>query len=227
MKKLISTLLIIVCIINLVGCGIADNQSASSENDTFYPVECEVELHSKKQNKYLTGDCEKVPFGVKGEKELSHPEEVVLSWPSEEIADGKTEYTVSISKSEDMRKAQTYSTTENSLSVYNLEIATDYYWTVSYDGETSDVMYFTTSSAAPRNIYVDGITNVRDIGGWVTEDGTRTNQGLIYRCGRLNESKDNGCAVIITEDGKIEMLEGLGIKPKLICVRFTQEKPVV
>ena len=52
MKKLISALLIIVCIINLVGCGIADNQSASSENDTFYPVECEVELHSKKQNGY-------------------------------------------------------------------------------------------------------------------------------------------------------------------------------
>lgn len=215
MKKLISALLIIVCIINLVGCGIADNQSASPENYTFYPVECEVELHSKKQNKYLTGDCEKVPFGVKGEKELSHPEAVVFSWPSEENADGKTEYTVSISKSEDMKKAQTYSTTENSLSVYNLEIATDYYWTVSYDGETSDVKKFSTSSAAPRNIYVDGITNVRDIGGWVTEDGTRTNQGLIYRCGRLNESKDNGCAVIITEDGKKEMLDGLGIKTEI------------
>ncbi len=215
MRKAISVLLIVICIVNLVGCSIGNNQPALSETGGFYPVECVVDLHSEKQNKYLKGNCEKVPFGVKGEKELSYPEAVKFSWLKADNIDDKTEYTVSISKSEDMKNAQTYSTTENSLSVYNLEIATDYYWTVSSDKGTSDVKKFTTSSNAPRNIYVDGITNVRDIGGWVTEDGIRTNQGLLYRCGRLNESKDNGCTVIITDFGKKTMVEDLGIKTEI------------
>lgn len=64
-------------------------------------------------------------------------------------------------------------------------------------------------------LYVDGITNVREIGRWITENGTRTNQGLIYRCGRLNESADNGCSVIITESGKEVMLDDLNVKTEL------------
>ncbi len=215
MKKMLSFLLPVLLAFTLfTGC---DNKNVAENSDTLieavYPVDCLVSLHTEKQSKYLLKNAAKLPFGINGKKEQSYPEAVELSWMYGE--DEVTEFVVSISKNGDMTNSKTYTTVERKLSLYNLELATDYYWTVSVDGNTSETSKFTTNGDAPRFIFVDGITNVRDIGGWLTEDGTRTKQGIIYRCGRLNESADNGCSVIITEAGKKTMLEDLGIKTEL------------
>lgn len=149
-----------------------------------------------------------------GKKELSKPESVTLSWVynSDEPAE---KCIVSVSENENMLNPTVYEVTGDSLVLTNLKIATAYYWTVDADGANSAVYSFTTSADAPRNISVDGVANVRDLGGWKTESGTRTKQGLIYRCGRLNESSADIVNIEITEDGKNVMLGQLGIKSEI------------
>lgn len=221
MKKILSILLSIVLIaLTFTSCDIktAKKELLATNNDiitNLYPVDCEVSIHTDKQAKYLESDYDKLPLGVKGKKEQSHPEAVAFQW--EYVAENgeENEYVLTISENKDMSNPMTFTTKTESASVYNLKIATKYYWTVTSGEKTSMIYEFTTESVAPRNLYVEGVTNVRDIGGWVTENGTRTKQGLIYRCARLNESVDNGSGIIITENGKKVMLEDLGIKTEV------------
>ena len=130
---------------------------------------------------------------------------IELTWECSSKVKG--EFKVSLSESEDMAQAKVYTTNEPSLSVYNLKVATTYYWTVETDNAMSNVASFTTADSAPRNIYCDGITNMRDLGGWKTADGARIKQGLVYRSGEwcLPASK-----VVITEEG-IAVMKELGI----------------
>ncbi len=220
MKKLISVLLPILFVISIfTSCDInTDKKSFVATDDiitNIYPVDCEVSIHTEKQKKYLSKDYDSLPFGVKGKKELSRPEAIEFHWEYNGEKTDNTEYILNISENKDMSNPITYTTIEQTVYVYNLKIATKYYWTITIGDEISKIYDFDTEGEAPRNLYVDGITNVRDIGGWVTENGTRTNQGLLYRCSRLNNSRDNGCGVIITEDGKRVMLDDLGIKTEI------------
>ena len=221
MKKIISILLSIIFIVAIfTSCGVGDNKKnlVATNNDiitNLYPVDCEVSIHTDKQSKYLESDYDKLPLGVKGKKEQSYPNAIVFEWDYIAEKGEETEYILAISESEDMSNPLLYATIEEYVEVYNLKIATKYYWTVTLGEKTSMVYEFTTDDIAPRNLYVDGITNVRDIGGWLTENGTRTKQGFVYRCARLNESLDNGGGVIITDSGKKVMLEDLGIKTEI------------
>ena len=71
-----------------------------------------------------------------------------------------------------------------------------------------------TDAEAPRNMYVDGVTNVRDLGGWAV-DGGRVKQGLIYRCGRLNENDCETPVAKITEKGVYTMLNEMNIRSEI------------
>ncbi|MDE5996467.1 MAG: tyrosine-protein phosphatase, partial [Eubacterium sp.] len=108
-----------------------------------------------------------------------------------------------------------YNTETNEIEIYNLKVAATYYWTVTQNGRESEIKTFKTCSNAPRVMNVDGVTNVRDLGGWETESGVRTNQNLIFRCGRLNESSAETPVIEITEAGKEVMLYELGIKTEI------------
>lgn len=66
---------------------------------------------------------------------------------------------------------------------YRVQLVTD-------DGEVSQGFEFTTGDY-PRTITMGGIRNVRDLGGYVTSYGVRTNQGLIYR-GYYIDDKNGG-----------------------------------
>ena len=219
MKKLISIILSLLFIISaFTGCGINSKKNLVTTNDiitNIYPADCEALIHTKKQARYLNNSYDKLPIGVKGKKEQSHPQAVEFQWEYTGEKSENAEFLLNISENKDMSNQMTYTTFEETVSVYNLKIATTYYWTVTVNNETSDVYKFTTENTAPRNLYVDGVTNVRDIGGWMTENGTRTKQGLIYRCARLNESVDNGSGIIITENGRNVMLNDLGIRTEI------------
>ncbi len=220
MKKIISLLLSILLVMSVfTSCGTnTKKQKFTTTNDiitNIYPVNCEVSIHTKKQTKYLNNDYDKLPLGVKGKKELSHPQAVTFEWEYIAQKGENDKYVLKISEKKDMSNPITFVAETETVSVYNLKIATKYYWTITVGDKTSQVYDFTTDGTAPRNLYVDGVTNVRDVGGWITENGTRTKQGLIYRCARLNESVDNGSGVIITENGKNVMLNDLGIKTEI------------
>jgi len=98
--------------------------------------------------------------------------------------------------------------------VANLQIGTRYYWKViARDRDSvlamSPVWTFTTHPAAPRWLHVQGITNVRDMGGWRLPGNRRVRQGLIYRSSEMNRR------VLISEEGKRVVHEELKIRTDL------------
>lgn len=183
----------------------------------------DVSIHTKAQSDYLSGDYTKISDYAKATAELSRPEPIRFTWsatPKKETEVSVSQYRVELSRSSAFSDSITYTTKELSLDVYNLYIASDYYWRVTAelsDGKksVSEVKTFSTSGVAPRNLYVDGITNVRDLGGWETADGGRVKQGLIYRCGRLNKSEQPTVEIEITEAGIKTMLEEMGVRSEI------------
>lgn len=220
MKRIISIFLSVVIMISaFAGCSSEGkkNQTVQSSTDTVisavYPVDETVIQHTKNQASYLNKPLSLFVLYANGLKEKSRPEPVEFVWQYNGGEDA--EYIIKLSENENMENSVEYTSASESLSVYNLKLDTVYYWTVSVGDEESSVSKFTTDSTPPRNIYVDGVTNVRDLGGWECENGTRTKQGLIFRCGRLNESSAETPNIEITDSGKRTMLVDLGIKSEL------------
>ncbi|MBE6633577.1 MAG: tyrosine-protein phosphatase [Ruminococcaceae bacterium] len=88
----------------------------------------------------------------------------------------------------------------------NLLIDEDYRWYARIGEECSELFRFHTDPQAPRMLRVDGISNVRDFGGFATEQGGRVRQGLIYRTSEMDTH------VQITEQGKQTLEQELGIR---------------
>ena len=100
--------------------------------------------------------------------------------------------------------------------IHNLEKATTYYIrmvAITPSGEhISNVIAFLTSDLGPRVMKIDGIHNVRDVGGYMTSEG-RTLQGKIFRGGALSPSTFEAYKDInLSEAGKKYMSETLKIK---------------
>ena len=79
---------------------------------------------------------------------------------------------------------------ETKFSVANLYTDTYYYWQVrvtTTDGKvlTSKIAK-TKTNTGRRIIYLDGIKNVRDLGGITTKNGQKLKQGLIYRSTQID-----------------------------------------
>jgi protein tyrosine/serine phosphatase len=107
--------------------------------------------------------------------------------------------------------------------VVNLKIGTRYFWKVMARYRDtllaeSAVWVFTTNPLAPRWLHVPGITNVRDMGGWVLPGNKRVRQGLIYRSSEMNGH------VEITEEGRRVLIDDLKIRTD-IDLRGSGEDP--
>lgn len=100
-----------------------------------------------------------------------------------------------------------------SVDVYHLKVDTEYYYrlklTLSNNSIAGTVGTFKTASS-PRFLKIEGITNVRDIGGWQTVDGKTVKQGLLYRGTELDGAVES--KYCLTPQGKSIMLETLGIR---------------
>lgn len=196
-----------------------------------------VDFHTAKQAEYMASTNYTTLAFVSGAEE-SRPNAVKFSWAAtpEKAGAVVTGYDLEISRDRKFSADTTWTitTAENSYDVYNLYIATDYYWRVTAvqeDGKksTSPVQTFHTTDVGLRNLYVDGVTNVRDMGGWVTEDGGRVKQGMMYRCGRLNIGNADGVhpdvyTECITADGKKVMREQLGVKSEIDLRRVDNDE---
>jgi protein-tyrosine phosphatase len=98
---------------------------------------------------------------------------------------------------------------ETTLPVWNLKLDTRYYWQIAIKSNSRVVrktrrFSFTTAAPWPRMIYLDGTTNVRDIGGRINSEGRIIRQGLYYRSAEFNQNH------IITPLGNSQILD-LGI----------------
>lgn len=192
---------------------VVTNTTASGSSSTIKLADLgnNVQIHTDLQQSALNDRTDKILQYAKGAEELSHPKAITLSWTSSVSGT----YTVKIGENSNLSDAKTYTTTSKSLSLYNLKIGTKYYWQVSCGSSVSSTSSFTTSSSAPRNLYISKVTNCRDIGGWSTGSGS-VKQGLLYRTAKLDS---------ISDTGKSTMLDDLGIKTE-IDLRETTEKGV-
>ena len=186
-------------------------------------------FHTELQSDFINGNLQIPDNTVNGKTELSRPAPVTITWPA--IKDA-LKYKVLISENADMTGAMLYWTnadgsdiSTNSLTFDNNLKSKTVYWyqaVARNNGAKSKIMCFMTDDVLPRNIYVDGITNMRDLGGYIVE-GNTVKQGMIYRSGRLNKSKATTLTVEITEAGKKTMLETLGIKTEIDLRRDAEE----
>ena len=131
---------------------------------------------------------------LKDGSEYTYPESLTFVWE-----DASEEAVFELSKKEDFTDAAVVKTQKNSCTLTNLEIGTKYYWRV--DGGQSN--WFETKDNLFRFIRVDGLLNVRDVG------GIALRQGMLYRGSELNGH------FTITEAGKNTFINELKIKTEL------------
>ncbi len=203
-------------------CACSDGQSytwrlSSADN---------ANIHTDAQAEYIASE-NYASISVDGTSEQSRPRPLRLEW---EFDGDCRNYTVELTHTGDFADAVSYDVEfapvnggdapVNYIDVYNLYVGAVYEWHVTAelsDGSrsVSGSEYFITNEQAPRNIYIDGVTNMRDLGGWNTADGGQVKQGLLYRCGRLNKSKQPEVEIEITQDGITAMRDVLGIKSEI------------
>lgn len=188
--------------------------SCKNRNELFVipPVEeGKVQIHSVIQRVFLNGPLEDVNLYVNGSEELSRPQDVSFGW-SEEYQNCN----VYLSENKDYSDSVVFTTNWNRVIFNNLKIGTTYYFYVeTNDNEIIHEDSFTTSSEIIRNMYISGVTNARDLGGYPISGNRTLNQGLIYRTGRLNENDEETVTNKITDKGISTMLNDMHIKSEI------------
>lgn len=109
--------------------------------------------------------------------------------------------TLLLGEREDLSDATQYALPESqtSITIHNLKVDTDYYYKVLVDGQEYPGNFHTALST--RYIYIPGLENTRDIGGYTTLDGKRVKQGLLIRGVELDGLGTSKC---IIPDDKLE-----------------------
>ena len=188
-------------------------------------IETTVSIHSENQKALLDSDD---PIALidnnisdYGHNSLSKPLPVSFSWSEENDLNQKaSKYILRISEYQDMSYSLEYKTNESSFDVYNLKIRTQYYYQVtsihSSKKFNSEVKQFTINDSGPRNLFVDGVENVRDLGGWDIGENKVYKQGLIYRTAQFNlNSYGSVFNSVPTKEGKKTLLNELKIKTEI------------
>lgn len=102
---------------------------------------------------------------------------------------------------------------KRSLDIPYLKCATEYHWriTVSLSNGTENSVCGNFKTAdTPRILSIEGLVNVRDIGGWSTRTGKKIRQGLLIRGSEPDGAVEESYSV--TESGLFDALTVLGIR---------------
>ncbi|MCR5741125.1 MAG: tyrosine-protein phosphatase [Gammaproteobacteria bacterium] len=203
-NKILSLILILILTVSLSACG---NKTEKEEEYTIYS------FHTELQDSYLADSYKNFSQYANGTENLSTPIPITISWTSDLLGDNSG-YTFKLSESSDLSDYETYETSETKIELINLKANTIYYYSVN----NSDVVTFKTCYA-PRNIDVDGLTNIRDIGGWNIGDKT-IKQNMIFRSSKFNE--DESTELLISNEGIGILLNDFNIKTE-IDLRETED----
>ena len=114
-----------------------------------------------------------------------------------------------------------YPVSEEKLELYNLLTGVEYYWRVkeaAQNGVTSETGSFFIKADGPRNLFIEGVTNVRDLGGYSASN--KIKQGLSTAAG--------GSTTVIPKDSARKTTLGTNIalwsrKSRLPAQRFLQK----
>ena len=154
---------------------------------------------------YTPGKSDKYS-NIAARKDQYARDPVVLRWIAP--SGGARSYSILLADNDKMADAKRYQIQndnipgEKTLSIQNLLVDTDYYWVVDFNGSVSEVGTFHTAKTV-RTLWIEGVSNTRDIGGWLTEDGKyRVKYNVAFRGARFD---------LITDDG-LDAVADLGLK---------------
>lgn len=212
MKKLFGMLLVISILIGFVHVtgtvtGISDKlQPISPANNAKVMLANDtVAEWSKDYSTFISRNY----FG-KGDQFAPQP--LTVSWTSADT----DSYIFRIGTNKTLTDAKEYTVDTNEVCLEGLYTGTVYYWQVSADigGNTKkSAVYCFSTAYTRRTIYLDGVTNTRDIGGIELESGGRIKQGMVYRGANLDT---------ITDDAKEKQKKFYGIKTDLDLRRSSE-----
>ena len=239
MKRFIATLISFFCVFSIVACSTSpsnssqsDNQatnseSGSSESSTVVNAELTLELPtdpvsvlSAAAETYFASDIETIlQTAIAEHTELNKDkaEGVTISYSLEGLTDGVEALWV---RAEIFEKGQTkawktlsFAEGETSTIVYNCKTGMTY--EVELSAKLSNATFVSangefTTKESMRMMRIDGIHNVRDIGGYTTVDGKKIKQGLLYRGTELDNAVEPTFS--LQPAGVREMTNVLGIK---------------
>ena len=131
------------------------------------------------QNAYLASSYDKISSFAKGNKELSKPRVLTIDTCYETA----NKFVVNEIDGDDK---YTFYGADGKMEAINLKAATSYRCECYKDNNKVGEYTFKTENSLPRNLDVDGVTNVRDLGGYSSLLGGKIRQGLYYRGGRFN-----------------------------------------
>ena len=114
------------------------------------------------------------------------PAKVKFAWTGGEEG---AKYRIEIRRLPDGKVFYSGKTRQTEIELDNFEIARTYEWSVKV-GKTEKAVKgtFRTEDRAPRFVRLEGIPNMRDLGGRVGLGGKRVKQGMIYRSAGLNNN---------------------------------------
>lgn len=198
-----------------IGC--ADNKSSVETDKLIISAPYnggEADILRPEAREYLNAETVSEQINILSENSgvILDDQCLAIKWES----DGGREYDLYLSDNESLDNADIFHTrfqTEVNIGGALVPGQTYYYKIVEKNKESS-VDSFKVKDVPLRTVTVDGAHNIRDLGGWETENGQIV-YGKIYRGGKLN----NGESCALTESGKTVMLEKLGIKTE-IDLRF-------
>ena len=199
-----------------VNSTVSDNNSTTSENNTNYidyNTVVEVDICDDIIRGYLDATTPERQFSWLNEYSGQRLDNQVLEL--EWQFDGSTIYTVTFSESADFSNPYTVQCSYMSIKNAALIPGKTYYWKTT--GTWSDKVLgggkIHVKDAPVRWITIDGVGNVRDMGGWKAAGGKKVKYGMLYRGRKLEDVKDTGLATI----------KQLGFKTEL-DIRYENQK---
>ena len=207
------TLFTIINVLFLSSCKSKIIETLSSSNNTSYNEEGLIippknDFHTIGQYNYILSDnIKSVNRYAYGIEELSRPNPITIDFRDNKDIDENKEYFIEYADNSSFLNPIIKIIVKRKYDFYNLKLGQDVYYRISTKYELlekSTIYHFKVNELGPRNLFIDGVSNVRDIGGYdsyLVKNG-KIKQGLYYRGGELNN---------ITEDGIKELLN-LGIR---------------
>ena len=168
------------------------------------------DFHSEDQYAYLCSGYGNLPAVASGKKDLSHPTGLRLETRGAAY--------IEIATDASFASSRTYPSSGEAFYLKNIFTDRNYFYRSANTREelkTSPVRQAYAARILPRNNDVEGVQNVRDLGGYRSKLGGVVREGLYYRGGRLNVSGTNTFSFDVTEAGIHTLVDTLGIQSEI------------
>lgn len=156
----------------------------------------EFDTHTSVQNEYLADSYSNISKYGNGAAENSKPNSITISWEIEDTNFDLNEIVFKYYLENDKENSIEYKLDKSTklITFTNLQVGANYTYELIAKNDKDSVSQtgnFTTKNGIARFIDIDGLSNVRDCGGWTGLDGKKIKQGLLYRGEELNQ-QNNG-----------------------------------